>query len=207
MIVDVSSGVNPWMPAPGPEEDEATASGLPAPTAPAVELGPQQGTVVAPADGLGSRALSVPRGTVCWVGAHGGAGESTLELLMPGSLAMGHAWPRVTEAVGEGGPDVVLVARTDARGLRAAQLAATQWAAGGVAVRLVGLVLIADAAGRLPRPLRDFSQVVAGGVPHVWQIPWVQAWRLGDPVTAATTPSAVVKVLDQVRRAVDTEIP
>lgn len=57
----------------------------------------------------------------------------------------------------------MLVARTNARGLRAAQLAATEWASGDVPVHLEGLVLLADAPGRLPKALKQFVRLVAGG--------------------------------------------
>lgn len=135
---------------------------------------------------------------VWWVGTHGGAGESTLEQLLEGSRASGHAWP-----CGELGtgltPAVLLVARTNARGLRAAQLRAVEWASGSVPVSVHGLVLIADAPGKLPKPLKEFAQVVSGAVPRVWRLPWVEAWRLGEPVSGDTTPKAIVKVLDELR--------
>jgi hypothetical protein len=133
-----------------------------------------------------------------WVGAHGGAGESTLEQLLDGSRASGHAWP-----CGELGtgltPSVLIVARTNERGLRAAQRLAMEWASGSVPVAVHGLVLLADAPGKLPKPLKDFAQVVSGAVPRVWRLPWVEAWRLGEPVSGDTTPNAVVKVLDELR--------
>ncbi|MFW1494664.1 DUF6668 family protein, partial [Vibrio parahaemolyticus] len=74
-----------------------------------------------------------------WVGAHGGAGESTLAALMPGSQAAGHSWPRTASATPA---RTVLVARSDAHGLRAAQAAMRQWAAGLVpSVEVLGLVV------------------------------------------------------------------
>jgi hypothetical protein len=75
---------------------------------------------------------------------------------------------------------VVLVARTNYSGLTAAQRAATEWASNalGDAVQVAGLVLMPDAPGKRPRPLRDLEQVVAGGVPRVWTMPWVEAWRI-----------------------------
>jgi hypothetical protein len=142
----------------------------------------------------------VSRGTVSlwWLGVHGGAGETTLAQLLEGSWETGHAWPQAGRQATEL-PRVVLVARTNARGLRAAQRAAIEWASGSVAVQLHGLVLVADAPGRLPKPLRDFAHVVAGGVPRVWRLPWVEAWRLGEPVCAETAPKAVTAVLDDLR--------
>jgi hypothetical protein len=76
----------------------------------------------------------------------------------------------------------VLLARTSATGLLAARAALRQWAAGDAPVELAGLVLLADAPGRLPGPLRDLAALVAGGAPRCWSIPWVEAWRLGEPV-------------------------
>lgn len=111
------------------------------------------------------------------VGAHGGAGESTLAGLGDDWLPAEHAWP--------GCPlpgRCVLTARTSATGLLAARAALRQWAAGDAPVDLAGLVLLADAPGRLPGPLRDLAALVAGGAPRCWSIPWVEAWRLGEPV-------------------------
>jgi hypothetical protein len=86
---------------------------------------------------------------------------------------------------------VVLVARTHAAGLAAAQAAARQWAAGEVPERieLLGLVAVADAPGRLPRSLRELLDLVAGGVPRMWRLPWVEALRCGTPPTLARLPS------------------
>ncbi|GAB3306092.1 hypothetical protein GCM10027427_35830 [Pseudoclavibacter terrae] len=76
---------------------------------------------------------------------------------------------------------MVLTARSNMHGLKAAQRAATQWGSGLVPFAdLAGLVVIADAPGRLPRPLRDFAGIVAGGVPRTWHLPWQDSWRLGE---------------------------
>lgn len=87
---------------------------------------------------------------------------------------------------------VALVARTNWVGLTAAQRAATEWASGslGDGIELAGLVLIADAPGRLPKPLRELQDLIAGGVPQLWSLPWVESWRLGpiDPTTAPARP-------------------
>lgn len=134
--------------------------------------------VQAPAQGL----RFFHSGRPCWlwfVGCHGGAGESTLTNLLPNAGAAEHRWP----IHGDGSvPDVVLVARTSLSGLLAAQTTATQWAAGDTPpVRVLGLVLMPDAPGRLPKPLRDLAEVVAGGMRDrkVWQLPWVEEWRTG----------------------------
>jgi hypothetical protein len=119
--------------------------------------------------------------TTWWLGAHGGAGESTLAALAAGSRAAGHAWPiPVPPTIVH---RVVLVARSNFAGFSAARHAAIDWASGSVGggVQLVGVALMADSRGRLPKPLRDLEQVLAGGVPRVWQLPWVETWRFGPP--------------------------
>jgi hypothetical protein len=135
-----------------------------------------------------------------WLGVHGGAGESTLAALVPDWAGADHAWPQ------QPGPDparVVLTARSHMRGLRAAQGAATQWAAGLVPhVEVLGLVIVADAPGRIPRPLRDYAHVVAGGVPRTWHLPWIEAWRLGEPPALAGAPREVRRLLDELHTLV-----
>lgn len=111
--------------------------------------------------------------------AHGGAGVSSLlraGLAAAGSVDAGRTWPA--------GGAALLVARSSVSGLEAAREAARAHAAGdtGLDVTLLGLVLIADAPGRLPPRLRDLADVVAGAFLRVWQVPWLTEWRL-----AATT--------------------
>lgn len=130
---------------------------------------------------------------VWWLGVHGGAGESTLAALTSGrSAAAGHAWPRN----GGGLTPVVLVARSNAAGLRAAQNALREWGAGLTPSNVLGLVVMADAPGRMPRALRDRLTVVAGGGPRTWTVPWVDAWRFEEP-TNAPIPRDVERVFDE----------
>jgi hypothetical protein len=159
-----------------------------------------QGGVVAPEveDRLPQRVVGADeQAAVWWLGAHGGAGESTLEELFSGSRAAGHSWP--VAAAGEPPVRVVLVARTHAHGLRAAQRAIREWAAGEVQVLLLGLVLMADAPGRLPRRLRELAGLVAGGVPAVWPVPWIEAWRVGEPPGPGNAPKVVGRLLEELR--------
>lgn len=136
---------------------------------------PQEGVQALPG-GLPFRPRRLP--AALWlVGAHGGAGESTLAGLIEGAMPADHGWPQVSSDVAA---RVVLVARTHAAGLAAAQRALTQWAAGQVAgVELLGLVLVQDAPGRLPKELRQLAAVVEGGAPQVWHVPWVEDVRRG----------------------------
>jgi len=134
--------------------------------------------------------------TLWWVGVHGGSGESTMSQLLPGTRAAGHRWPIPPPPVPT---PVVLVARTHGAGLRAAQRAAIEWASGVVqGVAVLGLVLIADAPGRLPRVLDDFADIVGGGVPRVWDIPWIEEWRRGEDPTPENTPDEVFEVLESI---------
>ncbi|MBG6240204.1 hypothetical protein IWX78_003199 [Mycetocola sp. CAN_C7] len=164
----------------GMEQPVETAEVLASSTRRAARLAPtspQPGVPIPDmVDRLPRRAAAWPA-TVWWLGVHGGAGESTLAGLASGSRPADHAWPIPT--ANATAHHVVLVARTNYSGLIAAQRAATEWAANTLphSISLAGLVLIADTPGRRPKPLRDLEQVIAGGVPQVWHLPWVNAWR------------------------------
>ena len=146
------------------------------------------------------------RAAALWiVGAHGGAAESTLAELDGDWVAGSHGWP--SGRPGDPG-EVVIVARTSVRGLLAAKAAAKQWAAGLVPdVQLRGLVLVADAPGRLPKPLRDLAKVVSGGYPRTWQLPWIEAWRLGEPPIVAGAPREVCRLVDDLHLLIPTSPP
>lgn len=169
---------NAWLPEDWstwlPSSDTRPVAGRPTgPTA------PQPHAVAGPPQGLPVQTHPVPGGL--WVvGVHGGAGESTLAALDPSWREAGHAWPVTVN----GGPSaVVLAARTSAHGLLRAQAALTQWASAADAersIQLLGLVLVADAPGKLPEPLRDLATIIGGGAPRTWQIAWNEAWRVGD---------------------------
>lgn len=179
---------HPWLVGPSAPEEALVPAveesrDLPRPTAPQPGV-PEPDS----ADRLPRRNVDRPA-ALWWLGVHGGAGESTLSATVPGSRAAGHAWPITLD----GSPvNVILVARSNANGLAAAQRAATEWASGSLpSIQLVGLVIVADSHGKLPKPLRDLAQVVSGGVPAVWQVPWVEAWRLGEPVDLDSSPKEV----------------
>ncbi|WP_067067576.1 DUF6668 family protein [Carbonactinospora thermoautotrophica] len=118
---------------------------------------------------------------------------STLAATIPGGVDAARAWPAPPPP---GSARVVLVARTHAAGLRAAQAAARQWASGTLppGIHLLGLVLIADAPGRLPRPLRDLVRLISGGVPRTWLLPWVEALRLGEPPSRVALPAEYTRL-------------
>jgi hypothetical protein len=132
-----------------------------------------------------------------WVGLHGGAGESTLEQLFVGTRAADHRWPH--SDVGD--QAIVLVARTHAHGLTRVQSALRELAGSERGLCLLGLVLMADAPGRLPRGLRELGQRVAGVAPHTWWFPWVAAWREGETPSRANAPKPALRLLDQLAAA------
>lgn len=188
-------GMNPWISRQTSPEPVTSDRSVVPPAQVTGPLAPQHG-VPAPDRVDQLPVYDHPRGaTLWWLGTHGGAGESTLAALVPDWPAADHGWPRPPD-----GPPVrvVLVARTNERGLRAAQAAATQWAAGLVPhVDVIGLVLMADAPGRLPKPLRDLAQVVGGGVPRMWSVPWIESLRLGESLTLSNVPREVRRLVDE----------
>ncbi|QKW33522.1 hypothetical protein HUT06_05325 [Actinomadura sp. NAK00032] len=153
-----------------------------------------------PTSSLGLAGYSGP-GPALWISScHGGAGASTLAALIPFGRSTGRYWPAPDPP---GQAPVILVARTHAAGLRAAQAAAGQWAAGVLPnVRLLGLVAIADAPGKLPKPLKDLLRLISGGVPQVWELPWVEALRLGDPPEQVRLPSAYARLAQDLNRII-----
>jgi len=194
----VSENSNPWVSRPE-TVTQKTAEPLHERIArPSGPVAPQRGVPVPDrVDQLAVFERTAPA-ELWWLGTHGGAGESSLSALVPEWSAADHAWPMVRDQLSPS--RVVLTARSNVRGLRAAQVAATQWASGLVPfVDVVGLVVVADAPGRLPRPLRDLTQVVGGGMPRVWHVPWIEPWRLGERPSLPESPREVRRLVDDLR--------
>lgn len=158
---------------------------------------PQRGVRRQPDTGVPRVLVSGPAPALWVMGAHGGAGESTLTALLHGAAATDHGWP-VRD--GAGGTDhVLLVCRSHAAGLRAAQLAAIEYGSDALPGTLAGLVVLADAPGRLPKVLQDQIRLVAGAVPHTWQLPWVEEWRRSLTPDVTAVPGAVRNVLEKIQ--------
>lgn len=161
---------NPWV-RPRTTSQETT----PEPVRPSPRWAP--GAEVAPVRALPT--VAAPSGL--WVvGAHGGAGSSTLAHLL-GAGDAGRALP-----LGEG-VSVLVACRFTRSGLEAAQRVAIQWVATVPTPRLVGLVVCADAPKAPPRQVRDLLKLVRGAFPTMWEIAWCEAWRGALPSTSSMT--------------------
>ncbi|MET8948218.1 DUF6668 family protein [Streptomyces sp. NPDC004542] len=135
------------------------------------------------------RASSAAAAGISWVGAHGGAGATTFAGAL-GGTDVGHAWPEVAQ--GEPG-DILLLARTHLTGLQAASKALDSLRTGRhpSGIRLVALVLVADAPGRLPPELWRRVRVLRAAV-RTFSVPWIPQWRIGKPAPKA--PRSVVEL-------------
>jgi hypothetical protein len=121
-----------------------------------------------------ARASSDGGGGWAWLGAHGGAGVTSL------AYCAGGAEADRSDPAAIGTP-IIVVARTHASGLTAAQdVAVTALAGLSPAWECLGLVTVADGPGRAPRRIVDLRRLVAGGYPRVWHVPWIEPWRFGD---------------------------
>ena len=173
----MQQSLNPWVTRPTTDERAEDTRTVAAPPA-AVISTPLRGMVEPDAaDRLATRCMA---GTArLWVvGTHGGAGESRIADLIESARSTDHCWPVLTSA---GRPQVLLVCRADMRGLTTARNALTQWVSGAAPkVDLLGLAVLADAPGKTPKALRDFTTLVGGGAPRFWTLPWVDAWRHTD---------------------------
>lgn len=164
--------------------------------------GPQQGLLgIAAGEGM-ARFLTDNPG-IFWLGAHGGAGENTLADML-GGIPCHHRWPSRSDTGHRQAPaDVFLVARQSHRGLKAAQLAARDWAAGShPTVTLHGLIVVADAPGKTPRLLHNQTRITAGGVPRTWILPWMEDLRLHGVVVQESLPRESRNVLSSLSAAI-----
>ncbi|TDT37393.1 hypothetical protein EV562_106169 [Streptomyces sp. BK208] len=136
--------------------------------------------------------VTAPARQLAWVGAHGGAGTSTLATVL-GGVDGGRTWPRPDQGEPDG---VLLVGRTHAAGLQAVSRALDVFRRGEQppGLELVAVVLVADAPGRLPRALQQRIKVI-GSAADVHRVPWTPAWRTGDLDTPAPKETAALAAL------------
>ncbi|MFR9753958.1 DUF6668 family protein [Nocardia sp. 004] len=107
------------------------------------------------------------------LGAHGGAGVSTLAHTWAPAADAQRGWPSADRH-----PNVVVVARTHRIGLNAAHILLRQAAAGLIGeCMLLGLVTITDHNGHLPATLRRHLALVEELAPAAWRIPFLPIYR------------------------------
>lgn len=166
-----------------PSTAEQFDTPTPMSSAPAVPLHPDPQT-----SGDEPVAVRPPGVWWLWHPLQGGTGASTLATALPGGM-------EITDLDDPARPRLPVVVVT--RGHHGGLVAAQQWAAAHPAgtIAVAGLVIVADAPGRTPRPLEALGRLVSGGYPQTWRIPWVPAWRLGATPTPANTPKAAKALL------------
>ncbi|NKY88886.1 hypothetical protein HGA07_25125 [Nocardia veterana] len=122
------------------------------------------------------------RPPLVWLmGAHGGAGVSTLSRMLAPAADCGRQWPAV---LGGESPFIVLVARETIEGLSRAHHLLRQWHSGLAGDRsvLLGLVTCAYQSGRQPKQIRQYLDVMWDLVPEDgrWRIEWQPTWPLTE---------------------------
>lgn len=116
-----------------------------------------------------------PAPAVWLVGAHGGAGVSTLSHIWAPMGDAGQAWPAGVE-----NPYCVLVCRSTKVGLERAHQAALQARAGHAGdIMLLGIAIVADRPGKIPKALNRKIGVIEQHF-RIWRIPYLEAIRVAD---------------------------
>lgn len=126
----------------------------------------------------GPVAHTEPGPPLVWLlGAHGGAGVSTLAHVLAPAADCGRRWPC---AAVEESPFVVLVCRESIDGLTATHELLREYHSGQVApdVCLLGLVTCAHKPGRIPAEIARYLRIVEPLLPNGgrWRIAWQDAW-------------------------------
>ncbi|MFD4268145.1 DUF6668 family protein [Rhodococcus sp. NPDC058481] len=111
-------------------------------------------------------------GPAVWlVGAHGGAGVSTLAHFLAFTGDSRRQWPCGTDREAES-PYVVIVARETISGLAEAHGRILELNdRPELGIELLGLVTVADSQ-KLTKAVRQYREVVAASVPEHWSIGW-----------------------------------
>nr|WP_120492068.1 DUF6668 family protein [Corynebacterium lactis] len=114
-----------------------------------------------------------PAPAVWLVGAHGGAGATTLAHVLAPMGDAGCRWP-----AGEENPYCAVVCRSTAEGLERAHQAALQARAGKAGdIVLLGIIIVDDAPGRTPKALERKISVISEHF-RIWRIPYLEGIRV-----------------------------
>lgn len=145
----------------------------------------------------------IPSDRVFLLSTHGGAGTTTVETIAADrglDAEEIYRWPRTpTDAECH----VVLIARTHSYGLHCALRASREWGAGLVPwINLLGVLLIADAPGKLPAPLAAEVAELSAVVPVTWSIGWHPTWRTLSPAETRPLDLRTKHTLGRIKRAI-----
>lgn len=125
----------------------------------------------------------------CWfVGAHSASGASSAAGFVSGALSSSHRWPVGAEA------PVFLVCRSHMRGVRAAQTALRDFATGRLDLSIAGLIVVADAPTRKPKEVKMLLKVLSGLVPHIFEVPWIEAFRVSEDFPDVPPPRELQRI-------------
>ncbi len=145
----------------------------------------------------GAPGMGAPNPHWWWLGAHGGAGVSTLTGLAAVSADSHRGWPSGHPSQS---PNVVLVCRTHLEGLERARDLLLQHTVVGLVppmLRVLGLVTVPDAPGKVPTEVRRAMKLIGAAAPRVWHLPWIEAWRSAHlhqmPTWHPTAPTATTQ--------------
>lgn len=155
--------VMPVMP-PLPSRPERRADNVPRPNPREWQQG-----IPAPARMLTVRSL--PTAGLWVVGAHGGSGESVIAALNPYWMAAEHCFPTMG--------DILICCRTSAYGLECGRMALQQYLAGLAGCgRLIGLAIVADMPGKIPKELKQLGELARSLAPTTVEFPFDKTLRL-----------------------------
>lgn len=116
------------------------------------------------------------------VGCHGGAGTSTLASLFPAARDLGTFDQRTFDALQVEGPLLLVARDTVPASMRITE---TVNVLGLLGQPIAGLVLMAEAPGRVPPHAQSRIRLLEGSVPAVLRIPYIPQFRFLDQVSAA----------------------
>jgi hypothetical protein len=130
------------------------------------------------------------------LGAHGGAGVSSLARAWDFAGDCERRWPAAGQAV-------LIVARAGVAGLAAADALLRQHCVGLAGeCRLAGMVVVAARPGRTPTPVRRDLALYGALAPRVWRVPWHEQ-LLTSPVDRASPPASLNALGREIRTAVE----
>jgi hypothetical protein len=88
--------------------------------------------------------------------------------------------------------------------LASAQDYAREFRDGGLRERLdlLGVIVSADAPGRIPPALRRFERLISGAVPILGEVPWQPGWRLAPAQSLEQPPTWLTKLQHAIAAAV-----